>query len=59
MQREDDPPTPSEHPMLRVDQSPRGRPGRPRSVTPPMLHALCDRLVEKPTLYLDKMADFI
>lgn len=30
---------------------PPGRPGRPRSVTPPMLNALCDRLVKKSTLY--------
>ncbi|EER25472.1 mariner-Tc1 transposon family protein [Coccidioides posadasii C735 delta SOWgp] len=29
--------------------------GRPRSITPPMLDALCDHLTEKPGLYVDEM----
>lgn len=33
--------------------------GRPRSITPDMLEALCDYLIEKPTLYLDEMAIFL
>jgi hypothetical protein len=32
--------------------------GRPRSITPPMLVALCDHLLEKPDQYLDKMVAF-
>lgn len=35
------------------------RAGRPRSITPPMLEALCDHLQEKPDLYLDEMAIFL
>src|SRR5438105_4068644 len=33
--------------------------GRPRSITPPMLSALCDRLIEKPHMYQDEMAVFL
>src|SRR2546429_8662725 len=33
--------------------------GRPRSVTPPMLDALCEHLLEKPNLYQDEMAIFL
>ena len=33
--------------------------GRPWSLTLVMLEALCDRLLEKPTLYLDEMAIFL
>jgi transposase len=33
--------------------------GRPRSVTPPMLEALREHLVEKPDRYLDEMAVFL
>lgn len=33
--------------------------GRPRSITPVMLEALCDYLIEKPTLYLDEMVIFL
>jgi transposase len=33
--------------------------GRPRSITPPMLEALCDHLLEKPDLYLDEMVIFL
>jgi transposase len=32
--------------------------GRPRTITPPMLSALCDRLLEKPGMYLDEMVLF-
>lgn len=33
--------------------------GRPRSITPNMLEALCDRLLEKPDLYLHEMELFL
>lgn len=33
--------------------------GRPRVITPIMLEALCDHLLEKPDLYLDEMAEFL
>jgi transposase len=33
--------------------------GRPRSITPPMLDALCEYLLEKPGLYRDKMVLFL
>lgn len=33
--------------------------GRPPSITPPMLEALLEHLVEKPSLYLDEMAVFL
>ena len=33
--------------------------GRPRSLTPVMVKALCDHLFEKPHLYLDEMAHFL
>lgn len=33
--------------------------GRPRSITPVMLKALCDHLIEKPALYLDGMVVFL
>jgi hypothetical protein len=32
--------------------------GRPRSITPPMLDALCKHLLDKPWLYQDEMVDF-
>lgn len=32
--------------------------GRPRSITPPMVDALYEYLLEKPTLYLDEMMLF-
>lgn len=35
------------------------RAGRRRIITPSMLEALCDRLLEKPSLYLDEMAVFL
>jgi transposase len=33
--------------------------GRPRSITPPMLDALCEYLLEKPDLYRDEMVLFV
>jgi transposase len=33
--------------------------GRPRSITPAMFDALCERLLEKPDLYLDEMVLFL
>lgn len=33
--------------------------GRPRIISPVMLEALCDHLLEKPDLYLDEMAEFL
>ncbi|CAG8418802.1 unnamed protein product [Penicillium salamii] len=33
--------------------------GRPRSITPLILEALCDHLIEKPALYLDEMVIFL
>jgi DNA-binding Xre family transcriptional regulator len=31
--------------------------GRPRTITPPILDALCKHLLEKPWLYQDEMVD--
>ncbi|KAJ5146627.1 uncharacterized protein N7515_001191 [Penicillium bovifimosum] len=39
--------------------APPNRIGRRRTVTPPMIEALCDHLSEKPGLYLDEMAVFL
>ena len=36
-------------------KAPSVKAGRPRSITPIMLEALCDRLLEKPGLYLHDM----
>lgn len=33
--------------------------GRPRLITPLILEALCDHLLEKPDLYLDEMSEFL
>lgn len=33
--------------------------GRPRSITPPMLEALLEHLIKKPSVYLDEMAVFL
>jgi hypothetical protein len=33
--------------------------GCPRVITPVMLEALCDHLLEKPDLYLDEMVEFL
>lgn len=40
-------------------KAPPNKGGRPQSVTPIMLEALCDHLLEKPNLYLDEMAIFL
>lgn len=40
-------------------RAPRNGVGRPRSITQPMLEALCEHLKEKPTLYQDEMAVFL
>jgi hypothetical protein len=37
-------------------RAPLNRDGRPQSIMPLMLNALCDHLLEKPGLYLDEMA---
>lgn len=39
--------------------APPNKKGRPRSLTPVMIKALCDHLLEKPQLYLDEMIVFI
>lgn len=39
--------------------APPTRTGRMRSITPLMVNALCDHLLEKPGLYLDEMAVFL
>lgn len=33
--------------------------GRPKTITPPMFSALCDRLIEKPGMYRDEMVVFL
>ncbi|KAK1838707.1 hypothetical protein CCHR01_18675 [Colletotrichum chrysophilum] len=33
--------------------------GRPRDITPPMLSALCERLLEKPAIHLEEMKVFL
>ena len=40
-------------------KAPPNKGGRPRSISPTMLEALCDHLLEKPNLYLDEMALFL
>ncbi|KAF4209653.1 hypothetical protein CNMCM5878_005039 [Aspergillus fumigatiaffinis] len=40
-------------------KAPPNKGGRPRRLTPIMLKALCDHLLEKPHLYLDEMAIFL
>jgi transposase len=40
-------------------RAPSNKGGRPRSLTPVMIKALCDHLLEKPHLYLDEMAVFL
>ena len=40
-------------------RAPPTRVGRRRSITPPMLVAICDHLLEKPGLYVDEMALFL
>jgi hypothetical protein len=40
-------------------RAPRNGAGRPRSITPSMLEALCEHLMEKLTLYQDEIALFL
>ena len=40
-------------------KAPPNKAGRPRTVTLPMLNALCEHLLTKPDLYLDEMATFL
>lgn len=40
-------------------KAPQIKGGPPRSITLVMLEALCDYLIEKPTLYLDEMVVFL
>lgn len=40
-------------------RAPPNKAGRPRTMTPPMRSALCDRLLEKPDMYQDEMAVFL
>jgi transposase len=40
-------------------KAPPNKGGRPRRLTPVMLKALCDHLLENPHLYLDEMAIFL
>ena len=50
---------PIEPPTLWIHESPQKRGGRPKSISPPMLSALCERLIEKPDMYRDEMAVFL
>lgn len=45
--------------MVLSVKAPSSRGGRPRSIALIMLVASCEHLVEKPTLYLDKIAIFL
>jgi hypothetical protein len=45
--------------LLGTVHAPPNRIGRRRNITPAMLEALCDHLLEKPGLYLDEMAVFL
>lgn len=45
--------------MFGTVKAPRNKDGRPGSITPVMLEALCDQLLEKPNMYLDEMAIFL
>jgi transposase len=58
----------SKHSMINISnklrqfgnvRAPPTRVGRRPTVTPSMIEALCDRLLEKPGLYLDEMAIFL
>jgi transposase len=44
---------------LGTPKAPRNSPGRKRSVTPSMLNALCEHLLEKPGLYQSEMIVFL
>lgn len=45
--------------LFGTPRAPQNRVGRWSSITPPMLDALYDHLLEKPGLYLDEMAGFL
>jgi hypothetical protein len=45
--------------VLGTANAPRNRPGRKRSITPCMLDALCEHLLEKPGLYQSEMIVFL
>jgi hypothetical protein len=49
------------HDMIasKTTKAPPNSVGRPRSVTPPMLDALCEHLLEKPELYQEEMVLFL
>jgi transposase len=40
-------------------KAPPNKKGRPRGLTPAIIQALCDHLLEKPYLYLDEMVLFV
>jgi hypothetical protein len=40
-------------------RAPPNTPGWPRTITPPVLNALYDRLLEKPDIYQDEMVVFL
>jgi hypothetical protein len=44
---------------LGTPRAPRNGPGRKRSITPSMLNALCEHLLEKPGLYQSEMIVFL
>lgn len=44
---------------LGTPKAPRNGPGRKRSITPPMLNALCEYLLERPGLYQSEMIVFL
>jgi len=45
--------------FLGTPRAPRNSPGRKRSITPSMLNALCEHLLEKPGLYQSEMIVFL
>jgi hypothetical protein len=47
------------HTTLGNTKAPSNGVGRPRSITPLMLDALCEYLLEKPGLYQDEMVLFV
>ena len=45
--------------LFGTTRAPRNGGGRPKSISPPMLSALCERLIEKPDMYRDEMVVFL
>ena len=45
--------------LFGTTRAPRNGGGRPKSISPPMLSALCERLIEKPDMYRDEMVLFL